>query len=143
MELGGTVHYENTLLLTGTIIPLLTGLTIYLTSGNNTYVSAFASGLGINLISVNYPEIIRNYACDFLWGYALYSGLRLFDEKSNPHAKSALIALTAVTILELTQLSPKFPGTFDCFDILVETAAVITAMFITTLPGRFIHEKEN
>ena len=91
-----------------------------------------------------YPVMIRAYACDMLWGYALYSGLALFsNDATDEHIISLKVILPAallVVILETAQLSPKMPGTFDALDIVLEIAAIMLDAFITTF---LIRRKRN
>ena len=133
----------NTICLLGLVIPVLVGSFIYISSGSGTYLYDWANKMGITVRAVKYPQIIRNFGCDFLWGYALLSGLRLFEDKSRSPAKSVLVSLIAVVFLETIQLSDSIPGVFDPLDILVETTAVLSALFITNHLGRTNDEKNN
>lgn len=133
----------NTICLLGLVIPILVGAFIYISSGSGTYLYDWAAKAGITVRTVRYPQFIRNFGCDFLWGYALFSGLRLFDDKSRSPAKSALISLVTVVFLETIQISGSVPGVFDPLDIFIETTAVLTALFITNHFGRMNDEKNN
>lgn len=132
---------ENIICLSGTVLPLATGLFIYLTSQGRTYLSDFAKMTGIAFPVIKYPPLIRNHGCDLLWGFALFCGLRLLADKEEPPYKSAVTAIAIAALLEILQCFRQIPGTFDLLDILTETAAVIAAMFITTLAGR-LHKNE-
>lgn len=134
---------ENIICLSGATFPLLIGLFIYLTAEGRTYISECAGRAGIVLPSIDYPQVIRNHVCDFLWGFALFSGLRFFADKSRTPAISALIALSVAVSLEVIQALPIIPGTFDPIDILTETAAVMAAMFISTLSRRLITNEQD
>ncbi|MBP5260682.1 MAG: hypothetical protein J6Z43_00995 [Clostridiales bacterium] len=129
----------------GMAISLMIGLVIYLTNGSTTYISGSFEKLGIKLISIDYPKIIKNYGCDFLWGYALCSGLQMF----NSNAGSRLGLLKVITasmllaiIMESLQKVSFISGTFDILDILVECGAICIAGFITnTYMRRHQNEK--
>ncbi len=132
---------ENAVCLAGLSIPMLVGSIIYLTCGGTTVIYRWFTEMGVSLKTVDYPQFVRNYGCDLLWGYALYSGLRLVEDKTAPVSKSLLIAMVTLIFLEGIQLFDMVPGVFDPLDILVETIAVLSAMFITTTIGRNVYEK--
>jgi len=123
-------------LLLNMVIPILAGLFVYLTSGHQTYISEYASKIGIEMRTINYPSIIRCYGCDFLWGYSLCSGLQLFvTDGLYRHALIKVITasmLIAIT-MECLQRLPFISGTFDIADIFVECGAICIAAFITNL----------
>ncbi|MBR2524724.1 MAG: hypothetical protein IKE53_09865 [Clostridiales bacterium] len=122
------------------LIPLLLGLSIYMTSPSSTYLSEQFSKIGIVFPKIYYPDLISFYACDFCWGYALYSGLELFNDGTH---KVILPAMLTAAAVEAAQLIPGFPGTFDVLDILVEMMAVMLAVIITTfILGGIKHEKQ-
>ena len=116
------------------LIPLMLGLFIYLTSGNNTYLSDFASSSGIQLIKIQYPGIVRFYLCDLLWGYSLYSGLRIFNDNAGV---ALLTAVITASVMEALQMTAVIPGTFDVWDIAVEIIGIILALLTTNfITGR-------
>lgn len=123
----------------GLIIPSLFGLFIYLTSGTRTYISDFANSMGLTFIDIKYPEIITNYGCDALWGFALYSGLSLFEDNYN---RTVIVSLLIVIVMETTQRFKFVPGTFDSLDIIVETLAIILAMLIIEISRRLLSNEE-
>ena len=124
----------------GLILPLLTGLFIYLTCGTRTYLSdAFSR---IDVPHIDYPEVLINYGCDALWGFALFNGLSLFEEPKNKNIKVLIKAAVLIITLESVQLFEFIPGTFHPIDILTETIAVFTAMLITTIPGRLFQNEK-
>lgn len=112
------------------LIPLLIGLFFYLTSGKNTYLSSHMADLGVQLMRIQYPLILQYYFCDFLWGYSLYSGLRLFI---NNRSIVLLISISTASVMESIQLLSFVPGTFDVCDILVESLGIVIALLTTQM----------
>ena len=134
-----TVPKRNGLLAVNIIIPLICGLFIYLTKEESTYLSRFLHVFRSLLPVIRYPQIISNYACDFLWTYSLFFCLRLtLGDKLKGEHNLTVITLTSVVaiILETMQLIKSVPGTFDLLDILVELVAVTIAFLVTTLIER-------
>ena len=128
------------------IVPLVCGLFIYLTKAERTYISDFLSVFRLALPIIDYPLVIRYYACDFLWTYSLFFCLRLTlgDTLKGKH-NLTVIALTGVVavILETIQLIKTIPGTFDMLDILVELIAIAIAdLILTIIERRFSYEEK-
>ena len=128
------------------LIPLFLGLFIYLTSRDRTVLFDMFSFVGIRLQEINYPQIIRNYACDFLWAYSLYWGVYfwgVFGGWRSLACLTSIVVLPFSLIMELIQIPRSMPGTFDFIDIVTEFCAIGLAVFIAINYGRFIHEKNN
>lgn len=131
--------------LAGTIIPLTLGAVIYLTSGSRTYITDFISRFGLILPRLDYPLLIRCYACDFLWAFALLSGLTLIyrDKDRSTLIKVITASFIIAVAMEGLQAIPSFPGTFDLWDVTAELLAILIAAVITILfARRLINEKE-
>ena len=98
-------------------------------------------------IHVSYPSqiiglrVLRNYLFDFIWAFALSSCLFIFLEiKNRDNSIKVLLGLAFFeTIMELSQLSHIFPGTFDICDIIAELVANI--IVITLFSGGLCSEK--
>ena len=76
-------------------------------------------------------QIIRYYLSDILWAYALVFALYFSIGNSTARVKTAfVIAVVFSTVMEVIQLSPVIPGTFDMNDILVEVIAETIAVLI-------------
>ncbi|MBR5938248.1 MAG: hypothetical protein IKZ90_08320 [Clostridiales bacterium] len=113
-----------------------------MTKVESTYISGFFSAFHIVNKHINYPPLIRFYACDFLWAYSLFFGIRLSlgDELRGVNSINALLVATIVAIvLELLQIIKRVPGTFDVFDIVVELIAIVIA-YICLI---FLERREN
>ena len=137
-----SIRRRNAIYLLNIIFPLIGGLIIYLTKVENTYISDFFAAFHIVKNHINYPPLIRFYACDFLWAYSLFFGIRLSlgDELRGMNSINALLVATIVAIvLELLQIIKRVPGTFDVFDIVVELIAIVIA-YICLI---FIERREN
>jgi uncharacterized membrane protein len=141
-----TIPKRNSLFAVNVIIPLVCGLFIYLTKAERTYLSDFLSAIRSALPTIDYPYLIRSFACDFLWAYSLFFCLRLiFGDVLKGKYNLMVITVTGVVaiILETIQLISIIPGTFDPFDILVELIAVAVADLITiSIERRFKNYEE-
>lgn len=126
------------------MIPLMVGGFIYLTTRDNTYISEFFGRMGIVLCKINYPEFVRNYMCDLLWGYALCSGLMIFSDRNQKgiSVRIGLISLTISVALETLQLISIVNATFDVIDIVAEaTGILLSLLFIHFCLGGLGDEK--
>lgn len=134
-----TIPKRNSLFAVNVLIPLICGLFIYLTKAERTYLSDFLSGLRSVLPIIRYPQVIGNFACDFLWTYSLFFCLRLtLGDKLKGEYNLTVIAVTVIVaiILETIQLIKTVPGTFDPLDILVELIAIAVAFLVVTIIER-------
>ena len=125
-------------------LPLISGLFIYLTSGGGNYLTDCISLTGLVFPRITYPGLVRNYACDFLWSYSLFSAVELAISEGKPKIRAAVaVSFVTMILLETLQQIPQFPGTFDVWDIAVETAAIAIAAVVTiTLNRRFKYEEK-
>ena len=87
---------NNYLYVLNCIIPLFFGLFIYMTIKEETLISRSFSSLRSLMPIIEYPQIIRNFAADFLWAYSMFFCLRLTlgDELSGKYNVIVLL-LTA------------------------------------------------
>ena len=118
---------------------------IYLTKAERTYISDFLFAYRSALPIIDYPEIIRNYACDFLWAYSLLFCLRLSlgERLKGKHNLTVLVVSSIVAAgLEATQLIQNIPGVFDPWDIVVELTAIVVANLISTIIERRLNNYE-
>ena len=130
------------------IVPLTIGLLIYLTKAESTYVSDMYASVFPRLPVISYPEVIRKFACDFLWAYSMFFCLKLVleDQLKGDHDITVItVTGIAAIILEVIQISGRIPGTFDPRDIVTEMVAIAVALLITKIiERRFNHyEEEN
>ena len=120
------------------IFPLLVGAVIYwFTSTDVIFVEAVRSiwgrpkHTGIGNIGGGIARLVRYYMSDILWAYALVFALYLTVGSNAARVKTAfVIAVVFSAVIEVIQLSPVIPGTFDVIDILVETTAEAIAALI-------------
>lgn len=117
------------------LVPLLFGIMVYLYWRPDAYISK----LILNLFRISYaPErgrpagvqrFIRYYLCDICWAYALTFSLAFWlgkDSLMEAYTISAVFAL----LVEILQLLPQTPGSFDILDIIVELSACTIAVLI-------------
>ncbi len=129
---------KKILFISNIIFPLLVGAAIYLfTSPDVVFVEAVRSfwGTPIFMEHVNTVggllQLMRYYMLDVFWAYALVFALYFAIGNNAARVKKAfVIAVLFSTVMEVIQLSPIIPGTFDVIDILVEAAAEIFAALI-------------
>lgn len=138
-EIKNQTSKRNGIFAVNIVIPLVFGAFIYLTKAERTYISDILSAFRSVLPIINYPEIIRNYACDFLWAYALFFCLRLSlgDKLKGKHNLMVIAMASIVAVsLESIQMNTAILGTFDLWDIVVELIAIATADLIETIIER-------
>ncbi len=117
------------------ILPLISGVLVYLYWRPDTYISAFI--WNISGVSPPQPQgkptgiqiIIRYYLCDALWAYALIFSLAAFIGIDDIRLICIIGACFSI-FMESMQLLPQFPGSFDVIDILVEIIICILATYI-------------
>lgn len=140
-----SVPRRNMLFALNMIFPLICGLIIYVTKAENSYVSDVFCGLRSTIKPIDYPPLIRNHACDFLWAYAMFFCFRLTlgDKLKGKHEVTVIaVTCTVAIILELIQLLDSIHGTFDPLDIAVELLAAFVALFITQILERRFKNEE-
>ncbi len=130
-------------------LPLIFGASIYLILSPDTYLAIW----GWKVIGVSSPfgnidiqklpwwlKFVRFYLCDFLWAFALvHSIILIMGEKQ--FVVALFISLCFCLSCELLQLIKSIPGTFDGFDLIVESSACLAALSIHLL-RRKKHEKD-
>lgn len=127
------------------LIPLFSGLILYLLFRSDTYVSQFIYGIfaipknaAILCGDSRFFKFIRFYACDILWAYSLTFLLSLIiGHKSIQNIIVFIIALSFDGTIEFLQKFDIIPGTFDIIDILLE--AVITVFALLIIIHKFNH----
>ena len=65
-----------------------------------------------------------------LWGYSLVFAVYMIIDNNAASMRMLIYVLVFSTFLELLQLLPTVPGTFDLLDMLVEGVAEILAVII-------------
>lgn len=117
------------------IIPLTAGFLIYVFLKQGTHINRFLSLFEINFY-MSVPDnlffsVLKNWATDFLWAYALtfsmYSVLKKYQYGLILSAVSAFLLGAA---LETAQKTDIISGTFDIFDLAAEAFAVILSIII-------------
>ena len=66
-----------------------------------------------------------------LWGYSLVFAVYMIIDNNAASMRMLFYVLVFSIFLELLQLLPTVPGTFDLLDILVEGASEMLAVIIT------------
>ncbi len=130
---------RNVLFAANIIVPLIIGLFIYLTKADRTYINNALSVFRSWLPTLKYPDLIRSFACDFLWAYSLFFCIRLtLGDTIKGKYNLTVITVTCVVavILETLQLIKGVPGTFDPLDIVTEMIAIAVAFLITLIIER-------
>lgn len=125
------------------IVPLSLGAAIYLYWRPGAYISKIVS----NLFNISFTSFqgrpagiyrfIGYYLCDALWAYSLIFSLALYlGRHSLMQAYSIGICFAAG--IEILQLFPQTPGSFDILDIIVELiVCTITIVII------YLYERRN
>ena len=134
-----TCTKKNCLFAVNSILPLLFGLFIYLTVSEETLIASLLPVLRSLLPVIDYPAVIRNFAADFLWTYAMFFCLRLAlgDDLCGKHNLSVLLLTCAAAVaIECLQMTGVFHGTFDMLDIVTELTAASAALLISNIIER-------
>lgn len=118
-------------LILNTIVPLISGLAIYIFMKSGTFINTF-SGVDFHYIPKTvFGLFIVNWFCDFLWAYALVFALYIvLSPFKSKLLFSCVISVLLGLILEILQGVNILSGTFDWWDIIIEIVAVIIAMSI-------------
>ncbi len=126
-----------------TVVPLIAGSIIYLAFRPTAIVSKAIYGLfDINPAYIETPDnlfwrFIKYYLGDFLWAFSLTALVKLILGKGKPQSIVALsIGISVGFLVELFQKYGLIPGTFDFFDLLVETLGAILSLIITIIHSR-------
>lgn len=76
-------------------------------------------------------RFIRSYAAEILWAYASVFAMHWISRKYGYGLlKSGIICSALILFTEMLQQPAVMPGTFDIFDIILETAAVFAGLYI-------------
>ncbi len=117
-------------------IPLLIGAVIYMFLGDDViFLKALYSWTGTyfgsNPADSVIRMVIRYYLPDILWAYALFFALDLSVDNNAAGLRGiSVIAFVFSAIMEVLQLLPVVPGTFDIADIVLEAVAELVAAVI-------------
>lgn len=74
-------------------------------------------------------KLFRNFFFDFVWAYSFTFAYHLFSDEESSKLQYAFISLFII-FMEVLQLAPNIPGTFDIWDIVVELFAIAIAAYI-------------
>lgn len=120
--------------------PLVMGLLIYLICDPNAYVSRVLLNLlpqqplffSRNVVAVSRGLcFFRNYGCDCFWAFSMsYCVAVIMRGSERGSVISFCVSLALGVGLEALQRYGVFTGTFDWWDIIFETVAVLTACLI-------------
>ena len=133
------------------VLPLVLGLTIYVLFKPTAIVSKVVIDLlGLAPFKVQgfggpFDYFIRFYLCDMLWAFSFTALTRLILGERKKHVIiSFLVCLITGGMIELLQNQKVIVGTFDIYDILVETIGSVAAIMIIILfKRRTKNEKQN
>ena len=112
------------------LLSLIAGVTFYLL-GRTTFLENYIQVKSILLI-------LSFYLPDFLWAYALFFALSLFNNK----LLSAILSFLSGFCWEILQKFSFVRGTFDFFDLFMYLTAILTAVIIINFGGTK-YEKNN
>lgn len=123
-------------MLSNILLPLLAGASLYIISSPNVI---FLKYLKLRIVIASelmnphiwFWPILRNYIPDMLWGYSLVFAVYMIIDNNAASMRMLFYVLVFSIFLELLQLLPTVPGTFDLLDILVEGASEMLAVIIT------------
>lgn len=132
-----------------TILPLLIGGAVYIGVRGDTYISGFIYRItGIQFRQIVLPAWLaftaRNFLSDFMWAYSLAFALSVVFRYSRRNTMVVLgMSFTFVVTIEFLQKTRAFSGTFDVFDILLESIAIILALVFIKWFEEVQNEKRN
>ncbi len=118
-------------LIFNTIVPLISGLAIYIFMKSGTFINTFLEVDFHYIPKTVLGLFIVNWFCDFLWSYALVFALFLvLSPFKNRLTISCIVSLILGIVLETLQYANILSGTFDWWDIIIEFIATVTATII-------------
>ena len=126
---------KRVFMLSNILLPLLAGASLYIISSPNVIFLKYPK-LRIVIASelmnphIWFWPILRNFIPDMLWGYSLVFAVYMIIDNNAASMRMLIYVLVFSTFLELLQLLPTVPGTFDLLDMLVEGVAEILAVII-------------
>lgn len=127
-------------------LPLIIGTTIYLLFRPDTYISVVFYKLTNwtpiswnpdNLFFREFLLFLKNYSCDLLWAYALSIALWIFH--THRLLSLALIFIECIIfemLIEFLQYKTLISGTFDIWDIILESVSSIVAIIVILISFR-------
>ena len=126
---------KRVFMLSNILLPLLAGASLYIISSPNVI---FLKYLKLRIVIASelmnphiwFWPILRNYIPDMLWGYSLVFAVYMIIDNNAASMRMLIYVLVFSIFLELLQLLPTVPGTFDLLDILVEGASEMLAVII-------------
>ena len=137
------------------LLPLLAGLSVYILLRPDSYVSLIVSGP----LHITYPDtppemshgilrLINNFGPDICWSYSLtFAVYAALHDLRRPLLFTLSIASAVIILVESLQAFGVLSGVFDPLDLVLETAAAITAAlilaFFSRKKRRNTNEKEN
>lgn len=122
-------------MLSNILLPLLAGASLYIISSPNVI---FLKYLKLRIVIASelmnphiwFWPILRNYIPDMLWGYSLVFAVYMIIDNNAASMRMLFYVLVFSIALELLQVFPMIPGTFDLLDIFVEGVAEMLAVII-------------
>ena len=126
---------KRVFMLSNILLPLLAGASLYIISSPNVI---FLKYLKLRIVIASelmnphiwFWPILRNYIPDMLWGYSLVFAVYMIIDNNAASMRMLIYVLVFSIFLELLQLLPTIPGTFDLLDILVEGASEMLAVIM-------------
>lgn len=129
--------YKALLYAAHVIVPLLLGFGIYVHTTGNTFITEalnpilpefMTSPPKWDAASSILIRVLRFYFCDAAWAYSLTFSIAPFIGSTKRRIIWAIILCSCFCIAsELMQLNPRFIGTFDPWDLIVEVIACFYA----------------
>ena len=126
---------KSVFMLSNILLPLLAGASLYVISSPNViFLRYFKLRVDVASEFINvyiwFWPILRNYIPDMLWGYSLVFAVYMIIDDNAASMRMLFYVLVFSIALELLQLFPMIPGTFDLLDIFVEGVAEMLAVII-------------
>lgn len=109
------------------LIPLLLGAYIYIYWDTDSYFGNAARRLLMipeSDMNTGLRRIMRNWGCDFLYGYAMFYALYASTKRVSVSIQYAVACSIGIESMQLIKIDYLKCGTFDIVDIMVEIAAI-------------------
>lgn len=129
-----------------TSLPLVLGLLVYLTLGQDSWIAGFL-GRFFPLPAFSGPPgraavILRNFAPDILWAYSLgFAVMALLGDSRKNRRLALLLCVCFEGTLEGLQKTGVLPGTFDPLDIALEALSTCLALLMIRIFQEAKNEK--
>lgn len=120
------------------VAALLLGGLLYILFRETTYIAKLFNGIAYisyarEFVSALSCDFVALYLPDFLWGFALCSGLlAIFDPDKRGALGCAFAALLWGVVWEISQYTGMVSGTGDMADVLMYLTAIVIAVIIHT-----------